>query len=176
MLNKESLKIFITSLIECDLLLSDMIGRIMEDTQQLCGPFVQLTVPFPVAVSTGTNWADMHPLICSWSESSCSIFIIWPYIKRIFLLCLKCWNLNRRRLRNIFTLEFWLSNFDNDFFIISFSQKYLCVDIFTFDSLSRLTEILVCNSHSLVMLSGRLVVHWVVATQRWSFQWMLYAS
>ncbi|XP_045138981.1 DNA polymerase nu-like [Portunus trituberculatus] len=43
----------------------DMIGRIMEDTQQLCGSLVHLTVPLPVTVSTGTNWADMQPLNCS---------------------------------------------------------------------------------------------------------------
>ncbi|KAK8405100.1 hypothetical protein O3P69_001589 [Scylla paramamosain] len=43
----------------------DMVGRIMEDTQQLCGPLVQLTVPLPVTVSTGTSWANMQPLSCS---------------------------------------------------------------------------------------------------------------
>lgn len=33
----------------------------MEDTQQLCGPLVQLTIPLPVAIYTGTNWAHMSP-------------------------------------------------------------------------------------------------------------------
>ncbi|XP_042223269.1 DNA polymerase nu-like [Homarus americanus] len=39
----------------------DIVEPIMENTQQLCGPFVHLTVPLPVAICTGTNWAHMHP-------------------------------------------------------------------------------------------------------------------
>lgn len=40
----------------------DMIRAIMEDTEQLCGPLVKLTVPLPVTVSTGANWAHMEPI------------------------------------------------------------------------------------------------------------------
>nr|XP_045602645.1 DNA polymerase nu-like [Procambarus clarkii] len=41
----------------------NIIWGIMEDTRKLCGPFVQVTVPLPVAVYSGANWAHLQPWI-----------------------------------------------------------------------------------------------------------------
>ncbi|XP_071546622.1 DNA polymerase nu-like isoform X2 [Panulirus ornatus] len=39
----------------------DMVRTIMEDTHQICGPSVKFSVPLPVSICTGLNWAHMHP-------------------------------------------------------------------------------------------------------------------